>query len=134
MPRPAADDVVPAFGDAFAPPPVPTPEVRASVPPVSAPEPAAVASPELVAMRAELERLRGENAALKAATPAAPLAGKWYQVSLKNGPKAIVQLQAGEHPFDAYKRKTGVISSIDPIESSEVPAPVDGREKILLPS
>lgn len=61
---------------------------------------------------AELERLRAENAALKAGRgPGAELAGRKCRVELKHGPTAVVQCNPGEHPFEAFKRVTGVISS-----------------------
>ena len=59
----------------------------------------------------ELARLRAENAALKAAKAPAVFAASRYRVSLHDGPTAVVECEPGEHPFEAYKRVTGVTSS-----------------------
>lgn len=59
----------------------------------------------------ELARLRAENAALKAARGPSFEGGRKYRVSLKDGPVAVVECAPGEHPFDAFKRVTGVLGS-----------------------
>lgn len=59
---------------------------------------------------AELAALRARVAELEA-RPAAAYSGR-YRVSLEGGPTAVVECREGEHPFDAYRRVTGVINSI----------------------
>lgn len=61
---------------------------------------------------AEIARLKAENAKLRArAEGAFEHVARKYKVSLKDGPAAVVECEAGEHPFEAFKRATGVISS-----------------------
>lgn len=57
---------------------------------------------------AEIARLRAELAASRGPTYEA---GRKYRVSIKDGPTAIVQPQEGEHPFEAFKRLSGVLKS-----------------------
>jgi len=59
----------------------------------------------------EIARLREENARLKAAAPREYAGGRKYRVSLPDGPAAVVEPRPGEHPFEAFKRVTGVRSS-----------------------
>lgn len=63
---------------------------------------------------AEIERLKAELAAAKAAQGPTYAGGKKYTVALKDGPKAVVKCEPGEHPWDAYRRVTGVINSVNP--------------------
>lgn len=60
---------------------------------------------------AEIAALKAELAAAKAGGPVyAP--GKKYKVELKDAGAAIVQPKDGEHPWEAFRRHTGVISSV----------------------
>lgn len=68
---------------------------------------------------AELERLRAENAALRAAAGPVYAGGRRYRVSLRDGPTANVQCGPGEHPFEAFKRQTGVLNSVHAPEIHE---------------
>ncbi len=63
-------------------------------------------------MERGMAELREENARLKAAQPAGFAAGKKFTVSIHDGPKAVVRPEPGEHPFEAYKRVTGVLNSV----------------------
>ena len=75
---------------------------------------------------AELERLLAEAQAIKDAQAAELAAirsgnatftpGQRYKVSVKDGPTAVVEPNPGEHPHDAFKRVTGVQSSIHPFD------------------
>ena len=68
---------------------------------------------------AEIERLRAELAAAKSATPPVYAGGKKYKVSLKDAGVAVVETRPGEHPWDAFRRVSGVLSSIHQPEITE---------------
>jgi hypothetical protein len=88
--------------------------------------------PETDPRDAEIAALKAENAKLKAATAgfAAAPGGK-YKVRLLHAPTAVVQCEPGEHPWDAYKRLTGVISSENSPQIG--PAPDDARVGVCGP-
>lgn len=74
---------------------------------------------ELTALKARLAELQADRDAkaaelekLKAGTAPAFGGGGRFRVSLKDAPSWVVECEPGEHPFEAYKRETGVISSI----------------------
>lgn len=68
---------------------------------------------------AEIARLKAENETLRAGSLAAyPPAT--YRVSLLDGPTAVVRCGPEEHPYEAFKRLTGVRSSIHPPEITRV--------------
>lgn len=98
---PAAEDIT-AVGDA--------PEGDGPDSPPADPRDAEIAA--LRAMLADRDaELEKAKAAGSAASPASP-AGQKFRVSLTGGCTAVVETRAGEHPFEAYKRLTGVINSI----------------------
>ncbi len=78
--------------------------------------------PEIVALRAQLaakdSELEAANALLaERDRQATALASSGfhnrgrYLVSVEDGPPWIVEVENGEHPFDIYKKKVGMISS-----------------------
>lgn len=130
------DDVTPAFGDSFGTPPT-GPEADdvaelehlrrenarlaelAAIPAEAKESPAAA---ELAKMRADLEATRAENATLKAQVAESSKVyppGRKYVITLKDHPRVVVQPRAGEHPWDALKRITGLIASINSPEIGE---------------
>lgn len=104
-----ADDVAPAFDGGFEP----------AESPAAPGDKAAPADPR----DAEIERLKAELAAAKASGSAGYPAGQKFRVTLTGGATAVIQPREGEHPFEAYKRLTGVINSIHTPEIT--PAPDD---------
>ncbi len=102
---PPATDIEPAAG--FGPPLTTEPTPAASSEPT-----ATDAAAELATLRAEREALLAELAAAKARVSAAePLPPGRYLVQLKDAPAWVVEPEPGEHPFEAYKRVTGLIRS-----------------------
>lgn len=65
--------------------------------------------PQIAARDEEIARLRVRVAELEAG--AAVWAAKKYTVSIPDGPTAVVAPEPGEHPFDAFKRATGVLAT-----------------------
>lgn len=70
---------------------------------------------------AEIARLKAEVEALKASPAAAALTGGRFVVAIKDGPKACVECNPGEHPYDAFMRLTGVQGSIHAPEIAKAP-------------
>lgn len=70
---------------------------------------------------AELAALRAENERLRASAGPVYAAGKRYQVSLKDGPTAVVECGPTEHPYEAYRRLTGVLGSTNTPEIRDAP-------------
>lgn len=60
---------------------------------------------------AEIAALKARVAELENAPAGLYKPGR-YRVSIPDGPTAIVEPAAGEHPFDVFKRVTGMISTI----------------------
>lgn len=108
------------------------------------PAPPPPAADELEALRAKLARAEAErdsarkeadyargaadrlNAELQSAkAPAGPVfaPGRRYLVTLKDAPSWVVEPEAGEHPWEAYRRATGVISSAHAPSITETDAP-----------
>lgn len=83
--------------------------------------------------RAELARLRAENAALRAAQPAAAVlaaappigpVSKWIG-NIKHGVPIVVEAPSSLHAEQEYKRVAGILYSEHPIEVQ--PAPPDAE-------
>lgn len=80
---------------------------------------------ELAALKAQLAAKDAELERVKAGPPPQTFApGKRYKVSLHDGPTAVVEPEPGEHPWDAFRRKCGVISSIHQPTICETEEPV----------
>lgn len=63
---------------------------------------------------AKIAALEAELAAAKAVNADPGIAaGSKFLVKLKDGPVAVVECKANEHPFEAYRKLTGVISSVN---------------------
>jgi hypothetical protein len=97
----ADDDIKPA--DGFA----PAADLGGDIEPQGGPEDAPGVDPRDV----EIAALKAENARLKAAGAPPHAGGGKFRVALRDGPAAVVQCEPGEHPFEAYRRATGVINS-----------------------
>lgn len=96
-----------------------------------APAPGPAADPrdaEIARLRAELAARDGRVAELEAAAGDGFEAGRRYRVALEDGPAAVVECRPGEHPYEAYKRLTGVRGSVHVPEVS----PADGEAPGLL--
>lgn len=85
--------------------------------------PPAPARDEVAELKARLAALESENAGLKSAAPPAFPPGRRYLVTLRDAPSWVVEPQAGEHPWEAYRRATGVISSAHTPVITETEAP-----------
>lgn len=93
-PKPPADDITPVVTDVI---------------PVAA-------GPTVADLERQIADLKASHAAevgrLKAAAgPPVFLAGKNYLVSIPDGPAWVVAVGPSEHPYECYKRATGVTGS-----------------------
>lgn len=113
----AASDVTPAdLGDAAA-----TTDAPALL--ALSPDDPAMADQESAA--AEIARLRAENAKLRAASGLVDYApGRRYLVKLKDAVSWVVEPAPGEHPYDAFRRVTGVLASVSQPEVSPTELPL----------
>jgi len=82
-----------------------------------------------IELKNEVERLQKELKAAKAKAGIEYEPGKKFRVSLKDSGTCVVECKKGEHPWDAYRRLAGVISSIHQptIEEVEDPDAVCGH-------
>lgn len=112
------DDTPPAVEDVT---PVGDPGGDAA-PPAAPPDPK---DAEIAALKAMLADRDAEIERAKAAGGASYPAGQKFLVSLTGGCAAVVQPRDGEHPFECYKRLTGVINSVHAPEVR--PAPADAK-------
>lgn len=101
---PAADDIT-EVGDET-PPALPTPDHR---------------DQEIAALKAMLAERDATVAAMKAASPPVYAEGKKYKVTLQDAGTAVVQCGPGEHPWDAFRRLAGVVSSVHTPSITEAP-------------
>lgn len=80
---------------------------------------------QLAAARAERDAHAAELARVKAGPlPFAAQPGQRFLVKLTDSPSWVVEPDPGEHPWEAYKRATGVQSSIHTPEIHPTDAPV----------
>lgn len=75
-------------------------------------------------LREENERLQAELAKSQPVSFGGHPVGQKYKVSVKDGPTAVVIPAPGEHCVEAFKRVTGMISSIHAPTFSETDEPL----------
>ena len=72
-----------------------------------------------------LRELEAENAKLRAASGLVDYApGKRYLVKLKDAVSWVVEPAPGEHPYDTFRRVTGVLASTSQPEVSPTDLPI----------